>query len=227
MTRNVAAIAVAASSVLFSGSATDARAQRARAVPQAHQQLAQMPIPNDAVTVRPGALAALADALAGRAVRLLDARVVGVFEPRVFLVESQTRWRPIVDRDRVLVFVETGALRVDPAVLVATTVTISGVARTLLGMQVSGEVPWPATLTPETVRRLDIRAAVLASAVRTPEGVDLLTRRSASAASVLHERRTRVGAGWGERSVDEEAQLLERGVAECRACRSAIAGDES
>jgi hypothetical protein len=133
-----------------------------------------------AITVRPGALADLLDSLAGRAVRLRSARVVGVLDPRVFLIETQTRLLPLVDRNRVLVFIETGALRVDPAVLVASTVTVSGVARTLLGMQVSRDVPWPPTLTPDVVDRLEIRAAILARTVRTADGVDLLLRSSSA-----------------------------------------------
>jgi hypothetical protein len=128
------------------------------------------------ITVRPGTLAQLIDTLAGHQIRLASARVVGIFDPRVFLVETQTRLLPIIDRDRVLVFVNSGELRVQPAVLVASTVTLSGIARSLLGMQVSREVPWPTMLTPDAVKRLDIRAAILASSVRTPEGVDLLGR---------------------------------------------------
>jgi hypothetical protein len=76
----------------------------------------------------------------------------------------------------VLVFVESGELRVQPARLVASTVTLSGVARSLLGIQVTGEVPWPAKLTSDAVKRLDIRAAILATSVETPDGVDLLAR---------------------------------------------------
>jgi hypothetical protein len=130
------------------------------------------------ITVRPGTLGLLVDSLAGRSIRLTSARVVGVFDPRVFLVDTRTMLPPVVDRDRVLVFIETGTLRVAPVLLVASTVTLSGVARTVVGMQVSREVPWPAALTPDAVKRLDIRAALLASSVRTPEGIDLVARSS-------------------------------------------------
>jgi len=128
------------------------------------------------ITLRPGALAALVDSLAGGSVRLPYSRVVGVFDPRVFLVETQVSLRPIIERDRVLVFIESGMLRVDPAVLVASTVTVSGVARTLLGMQANHDVPWPPVLTRDEVKRLEIKAAVLARSVRTPEGIDLVVR---------------------------------------------------
>ena len=130
------------------------------------------------ITVRPGTLASLADSLAGGSVRLPYARVVGVFDPRVFLIETQTSLLPIIERNRVLVFIESGALRVDPAVLVASTVTVSGVARTLLGMQANHDVPWPPGLTRDAVKRLEVKAAVLATSVRTPEGIDLVVRSS-------------------------------------------------
>jgi hypothetical protein len=157
----------------------------ARSAPAAVAQRRQDEMPNafggeSAISVHPGALADLIDSLAGRPVRLRSARVVGVYDPRVFLIETQTRLRPLIDRNRILVFVDAGALRVDPARLVASTVSVSGVARTLLGMQVSRDVPWPAAVTPDVVERLDIRAAVLATAVGTPEGVDLVTRLTAS-----------------------------------------------
>ena len=159
--------ALAASILLISSSAELARAEKF------------LETRNEfAVTMRPGTLADLVDTLAGGSVRMVNARVVGVFDPQVFLVESQTRLRPMIERNRVLVFVEAGTLRGDAAALVASTVTLSGVARTLLGMQVSREVPWPAALTREAVERLEIRAAVLARSVRTPEGIDLLVRSS-------------------------------------------------
>jgi len=130
------------------------------------------------ITVRPGTLASLVDSLAGGSVRLPHARVVGVFDPRVFLIETQASLLPIIERNRVLVFIESGALRVDPAVLVASTVTVSGVARTLLGMQANHDVPWPPVLTRDAVKRLEVKAAVLATSVRTPEGIDLVVRSS-------------------------------------------------
>jgi len=55
-------------------------------------------------------------------------------------------------------------------------VTVSGVARTLLGMQANHDVPWPPVLTRDEVKRLEIKAAVLARSVRTPEGIDLVVR---------------------------------------------------
>lgn len=129
------------------------------------------------IVVRPGMLAAQIGELAGHGVRVPYARVVGVFNPRAFLIDTSTRLPPITGhRARVLVLVERGALTVPPAAIVASTVTVAGVARTLLGVQVSREVPWPTELDPETVERLEIRAAVLAASVQTAEGVELTTR---------------------------------------------------
>jgi hypothetical protein len=184
--------AMAASILLIGSAADDARAQYMRRLSGAqherHSSDARGAIDESPearrnefpITVRPGTLALLIDSLAGRSIRLASARVVGVFDPRVFLVDTRTLLPPVVERDRVLVFVETGTLRADPALLVASTVTLSGVARTLLGMQVSREVPWPTMLTPDAVKRLDIRAAILASSVRTLEGVDLVARSSSA-----------------------------------------------
>ena len=130
------------------------------------------------IRVRPGMLAAQIGELAGHEVTVPYARVVGVFNPRAFLIDTSTRLPPVIgNRARVLVLVERGALTVTPATIVASTVTVAGVARTLLGMQVSREVEWPSELTPEAIERLEVRAAVLARSVRTAEGVELAAAR--------------------------------------------------
>ncbi len=132
------------------------------------------------VIVRPGTLASQIGELAGHMVKVPYSRVVGLFNPRVFLIDTATRLPPIKGhRDRVLVFVEPGGLSVTAASIVATTVTVVGTARTLLGMQVSREVPWPTELRPESVERLEIKAAVLATSVQTADGVELTTPQSA------------------------------------------------
>jgi hypothetical protein len=125
------------------------------------------------ITVRPATLADAIEQLAGARVRVPNARVVGVFNPRVFVVDSDMRLRSPGYRDRVLVFVESGGLTVSSSTIVGATVRIAGVARTLLSMQVTREVPWPPELNPGTVKRLEIRAAVLADSVHTAEGVEL------------------------------------------------------
>jgi hypothetical protein len=128
-------------------------------------------------TVRPSALAHLIDELAGRTLRVQNARVVGVLDPRTFLIESSTPSPMMLGtRDRIVVFVDGGALRVEPAALVTSSVVVVGVLRTLLGLQVTREVSWPQTLTPDAVQRLEVRAAVLATSVQTADGVELTDR---------------------------------------------------
>lgn len=127
--------------------------------------------------VHAGALAQLIDELGGRPIRLPRARVLVVLNPRVFLIESAMSLPAIVGNlERVLVLVDAGALRVDAASLVGSNVTVLGTARTLLGLQVTGEVPWPPVLTREVAERFEIRAAVLATSVQTSDGVELTNR---------------------------------------------------
>jgi hypothetical protein len=99
-----------------------------------------------------------------------------VLSPRAFLVESAG---PLAatpgNLNRVVVLVERGNLSVDAASLVGTIVRITGVARTVLGMQVTREVAWPRELTRDVVRRYEIRAAVLSPSVQTPDGVELVS----------------------------------------------------
>ena len=129
---------------------------------------------NRAITIRPDTLSSLIDELAGYDINVRQARVVGVFNPRVLVVDTAAALRPIVGhRDRVVVFIENGALRVPAESLVGSAVRISGTARTLLGVQTTAEVPWPSALKPEMVERLEIRAAIMATSVRTAEGIEL------------------------------------------------------
>jgi hypothetical protein len=127
--------------------------------------------------VRPTTLANLIDELAGQRVRVRSARVVGVISPQVFLIEPATSFQMMMGtRDRIAVLLSgPGQLRVDPAALVGSTVMIAGVARTPLGLSVSREVPWPRELTRDYMRRLEIRAALLATSVQSPDGVELTT----------------------------------------------------
>jgi hypothetical protein len=136
-------------------------------------------------TVRPWTLGTFIEELAGQTVRVPDARILGVVNPRALLIESAAsffdrggpRTTPGL-RNRVLVLIRDGALRVAPDTLVTSNVIVVGVARTLVGLQVTGEGPWPSELTRERIRRLEIRAAVLATSVTTPEGVDLTAPES-------------------------------------------------
>ncbi len=126
------------------------------------------------VRVRPAMLAGSIEQLAGTRVIVSGARSVGMFGPRALVIDTATRLAPAQERrDRVLVLIEHGEIRIDPEWIVGSTVHVTGVARTVLGMQVTREVPWPAELDRERIERLGIRAAVLASSVQTPDGVEL------------------------------------------------------
>lgn len=152
-------------------------------------------------TVRPATLADQIGDLAGHHVRVPYARVVGVFDPRAFLIDTSTSVPPAIgNRDRVLVLVEGGALRIPAESLVTSTVTVDGVARTLLGMQVSAEVPWPARLDRATIERLEIRAAILATSVHTADGVELTDRPSPTTAATARPAVPRAAIRAGSRA---------------------------
>jgi hypothetical protein len=136
------------------------------------------PAPRDpaAMTLHAASLAELIDEIGGRTVTLPRARVLAVINPRVLLIESASLLQATIGNlDRVLVLIDGGPLRVDAALLTGADVRVSGTARTLLGARVTGEVAWPADLTPEIVKRLEVRAAVLATSIRTADGVELTT----------------------------------------------------
>lgn len=130
--------------------------------------------PASPITVRPATLAEGIEELAGHTVNIPYARVVGIINPRVIVIDTAARLRPILgNRDRVVVIVHPGSLIVPRAAVVGATVSVVGVARTVLGVQVTREVSWPQELPPDVVERLEIRAAILASSVKTAEGVEL------------------------------------------------------
>jgi hypothetical protein len=134
--------------------------------------------------VRPATLADQIEDLAGHPVKVPYARVVGVLDARAFLIEPASSLPLAVgNRDRVLVLVDGGSVRVDAASLVSSTVTVAGMARTLLGARVSAEVPWPAALDREALERLEVRAAILATSVHTADGVELTDRLPAPASA--------------------------------------------
>jgi hypothetical protein len=117
--------------------------------------------------LHPWALAELIDEIGGRRITLPRARVIAVLNPRVFLIESASFLAPLPRHfDRVVVLVDRGALRIEADLIVESNVKILGVARTLVGMQMTREVPWPPELTREVLKRYEIRAAVLASSVQ-------------------------------------------------------------
>lgn len=132
--------------------------------------------PADTV-LHPSALARLIDEIGGRRVRVVKAKVVAVLNPRAFLVQTEMLLEPLPGRyDRVLVLIDDGALRIDANEIVDAGVRINGIARTLLGLQTTREVPWPPELTKDALKRYEIRAAVLARSVQTADGVELTDR---------------------------------------------------
>ena len=135
------------------------------------------------LTIRPSMLADNIEYFAGKDVTITNARVVGVLEPHAFLIEPASR-EPLSlgTRDRILVLIERGSLRVPADVLVSSTVTVVGVARSLLAMKVASEVPWPRQLDADLVHRLEVRASVIATSVQTPEGIELTDRRADTSA---------------------------------------------
>jgi hypothetical protein len=129
------------------------------------------------LVLHPGALTQMINELGGREVTLMRAKVVSMLSPQALLIESAGSLEPAPGfYNRVIVLVHGGTIRLAPTALVGSTVHVTGVARTVLGMQVSREVAWPPALTSDVVRRYEIRAAVLASFVESSDGVPLVTR---------------------------------------------------
>jgi len=127
------------------------------------------------ITVHPSALAQTVSELAGYPVSVQHARILWVVDPHALVIESDSLFGPTWrDHGRVLVLIERNrSLAIPrPAISIAP-VNIIGVARTLLGIQAAENDLWPRALTRREVERLDIRAAILASSLRTPDGVEL------------------------------------------------------
>ena len=133
------------------------------------------------ITVRPSALAQVVSELAGSPVNVQRARILWVVDPHAVVIESDSAFDPTWrDRGRVLVELERNRLLAIPRSPVAIApVNIVGIARTLLGIQAAQDVPWPQALTRREIERLGIRAAILASSVRTSDGVELTSATAA------------------------------------------------
>ena len=133
------------------------------------------------ILLHPGALTQMIDELGGHEITLLRAKVVSMPSPQALLIESGGPLEPAPGfLNRVIVLVQGGTIRLAPRALVGTMVRVTGVARTVQGMQVSREVAWPPALTSDVVRRYEIRAAVLTSAVHTTDGVGIVTPHGAA-----------------------------------------------
>jgi hypothetical protein len=133
------------------------------------------------ITVRPSALAQIVSELAGSPVNVPRARILWVVDSHAIVIESDSLFDPTWrDRSRVVVLLERNRSLAIPRPPVAIApVNIVGIARTLLGIQAAQDVPWPQALTRREIDRMDIRAAILASSVRTPDGVELTSSTAA------------------------------------------------
>jgi len=133
------------------------------------------------ITVRPSALSQIVSELAGSPVNVQRARILWVIDSHAVVIESDSVFDPTWrDRGRVLVMLERSRTLAIPRPPVSIApVNIIGIARTLLGIQAAQDVPWPQALTRREIERLGIRAAILASSVRTSDGVELTSSTAA------------------------------------------------
>jgi hypothetical protein len=127
------------------------------------------------ITIRPSALALVVSELAGTPVIVPRARILWVVDAHAIVIESDSLFDPTWrDRSRVLVVLERSRSLAIPRPPVAIApIDVVGIARTLLGIQASQDVPWPRALTRREIDRMDIKAAILASSIRTSDGVEL------------------------------------------------------
>jgi hypothetical protein len=133
------------------------------------------------ITVRPSALAQVVSELAGSPVNVQRARILWVIDSHAVVIESDSAFDPTWrDRDRVLVLLERNrSLSIPRPPVAIAPVNVVGIARTLLGIQAAQDVPWPQALTRREIERLRVRAAILASSLRTSDGVELTSSTAA------------------------------------------------
>ena len=133
------------------------------------------------IAVRPSALAQIVSELAGSPVNVQRARILWVIDPHAMVIESDSAFDPTWrDRGRVLVVLERSrSLAIPRPPVSIAPVNIVGIARTLLGIQAAQDVPWPQALTRREIDRLGVRAAILASSIKTSDGVELTSSTAA------------------------------------------------
>jgi len=133
------------------------------------------------IAVRPSALAQIVSELAGSPVNVQRARILWVIDPHAMVIESDSAFDPTWrDRGRVLVVLERRrSLAIPRPPVSIAPVNIIGIARTLLGIQAAHDVPWPQALTRREIERLGVRAAILASSIKTSDGVELTSSTAA------------------------------------------------
>jgi len=127
------------------------------------------------ISVRPSALALMVSEIAGTPVQVPFARIMWVIDAHAIVIESDSLFDPTWrDRSRVLVVLERSrSLAIPNPPVAISPVDITGIARTLLGIQASKDMLWPPALRRREIERMDIKAAILASSIRTSDGVEL------------------------------------------------------
>jgi hypothetical protein len=126
------------------------------------------------VTIHPGTLGYAIDEFAGQRVRIPNARVASVLDPRAFVIESAVRYDVGKGfRDRILVLIDGASLRVTAEQVDGSTVVVLGVAKTIVGSRLLTAPAWPAALDRERMNQLEVRAVVVATSVQTADGTEL------------------------------------------------------
>jgi hypothetical protein len=128
----------------------------------------QEPVPDrsapTAVRLRVDTLASFINNVAGLHVRVVDGIVDKIASPRVFTLKHMRNIGPA----RVAIVLVDG----EAAIRAGAPVTVTGIARTLLGTEAGPQQPSPA-LTDGERERIDALPIVVASAIDTPDGVPL------------------------------------------------------
>ena len=122
--------------------------------------------PPTAVRLRVDTLASFINNVAGLQVRIVDGVVDKIASPRVFTLKHSRRMGPA----RVAIVLAGG----EAAIRKGAPVTVTGIARTLLGTERGPQQPSPA-FTEQERERIDALPIVVASAIDTPDGVHLVT----------------------------------------------------
>jgi hypothetical protein len=130
---------------------------------------AQQPLPNRAAStalrLRVDTLASFINNVAGLEVRVVDGVVDKIATPRGFTLKHHRSMGPF----RVAIVLADG----EAAIREGAPVTVTGIARTLLGTEAGPQQPSPA-LTDKERHRIDALPIVVASAIDTPDGVPLV-----------------------------------------------------
>jgi hypothetical protein len=126
------------------------------------------------VTVYPWTLGQAVDEFAGQRVRIPNARVASVLDPRAFVIESASPHDVGKGyHDRTLVLIDGASLRVTADQVADSTVVVFGVAKTIASSRLLSAPAWPASLDRERLRQLEVRAVVIATSVQTADGTEL------------------------------------------------------